>query len=133
MKDYRYILREHHLKATPQRLVIMDIIDTKGHITIDKLYKMVKVKFNTISLATIYKNINNMIENKLLFEVKVPNQKSVYEIAKAPHSHLLCKSCSQVVDIDLDMSDLEKTISKTHNFIVDQKDLIFSGTCQHCK
>jgi len=74
-----------------------------------------------------------MVENKLLFEVKVPNQKSVYEIAKDPHSHLLCKSCSEVVDIDLDMSSLEKTISANHNFIVDQRDLVFSGTCQNCK
>jgi len=46
MKDYTNRLREHKLKATPQRLVMMNIIDTKGHITIDKIYEMVKVKFN---------------------------------------------------------------------------------------
>ena len=74
-----------------------------------------------------------MVENKLLFEVKVPNQKSVYEIAKDPHSHLHCKNCSDLVAIDLDMGSLEKNISTIHNFIVDQRDLVFSGTCQNCK
>jgi len=66
MNDFTNILREHHLKATPQRLAILENIFLYGHINIDKLYDKVKQKFHSISLATIYKNINAMSENMLL-------------------------------------------------------------------
>ena len=89
MKNYTEILRSCNLKATPQRLVILESIDTFGHINVDKLYEEVKSKFNSISLATIYKNINSMINNTLLLEVKIPNEKSVYEMVKDQHSHLV--------------------------------------------
>ncbi|MEA3553316.1 MAG: transcriptional repressor [Campylobacterota bacterium] len=99
MNNYTQVLREHNLKATPQRLAILETICLNGHINIDKLYEDIKLKFDSISLATIYKNINAMTKSMLLFEVKLPNEKSVYEIVKDNHSHLLCKECGEVQDI----------------------------------
>jgi len=48
MKDYTEILRSYNLKATPQRLVIIESIDRYGHINVDKLYSEVKSKFSSI-------------------------------------------------------------------------------------
>lgn len=133
MNNYTNILREHELKATPQRLAILELIDLYGHINIDKLYEEVKKKFNSISLATIYKNINAMTNNMLLFEVKLPNEKSVYEIVKEKHSHLLCNRCGSVVDIEVDIDSMEDSISKQYNFEIEQSDLVLSGVCCNCK
>jgi len=132
MKNYTSILREYNLKATPQRLVIIESIDKKGHINIDTLYAEVKSKFSSISLATIYKNINSMIQNMLLLEVKIPNQKSVYEIVKEQHSHLVCNYCSEVIDIKVDTNRIVESVSSDYNFAIEQSDLVFSGRCQNC-
>ena len=132
MKDYINILREHHLKATPQRLAILEVIDAHGHINIDNLYDKIKDKFSSISLATIYKNINAMTKSSLLFEVKLPNEKSVYEMVKDKHSHLLCKDCGDVTDIKISIKELESEVSQDHNFTIDQSDLVFSGKCERC-
>lgn len=132
MKNYTTILREYNLKATPQRLVIIESIDKYGHINIDRLYEEVKAKFSSISLATIYKNINSMINNMLLLEVKIPNQKSVFEIVKEQHSHLVCNECGQVLDVKLDTSKIVDTISHDYKFQIDQSDLVFSGKCTSC-
>ncbi|MGB5867662.1 MAG: Fur family transcriptional regulator [Arcobacteraceae bacterium] len=132
MKNYTTILREYNLKATPQRLVIIESIDKYGHINIDTLYEEVKAKFSSISLATIYKNINSMINNMLLLEVKIPNQKSVFEIVKEQHSHLVCNECGQVLDVKLDTSKIVDTISHDYKFQIDQSDLVFSGKCTSC-
>jgi len=132
MKNYTTLLREYNLKATPQRLVIIESIDHYGHINIDKLYEEVKSKFSSISLATIYKNINSMISNFLLLEVKIPNQKSVYEIVKEQHSHLVCNNCGKVVDIKIDTTRIVQSISQDYNFTIDKSDVVFSGCCEEC-
>jgi len=131
--NYTNILREHNLKATPQRLAILESIQINGHINIDKLYEEIKEKFNSVSLATIYKNINAMTKSMLLFEVKLPNEKSVYEIVKEQHSHLLCTNCNEVIDIYVDTNSIASYISKKHDFAVKQSDLVLSGTCKNCK
>ena len=133
MKDFTNILREHHLKATPQRLAILESIYLYGHINIDKLYDEVKQKFNSISLATIYKNINAMTKNLLLLEVKLPNEKSVYEIIKEEHSHLLCNSCGEVTDIKVETKNIRNDIEKKYDFVVLQSDVVVSGTCKNCQ
>jgi Fur family peroxide stress response transcriptional regulator len=111
---------------------MLESIFLYGHINIDKLYDEVKQKFGSISLATIYKNINAMTKNMLLQEVKLPNEKSVYEIIKENHSHLLCNSCGEVVDIQVETKNITKDISKKYNFEVSQSDVVLSGTCKKC-
>jgi len=133
MNNYTNLLREHNLKATPQRLAIIDIIETHGHINIDTLYEEVKKRFNSISLATIYKNINSMIDNLLLAEVKLPNRKSVYEVIKSEHSHLLCKDCGRVIDIEVDTSHMVKDISLKYNFDINGSDVVLFGRCGSCR
>jgi len=133
MKNYTTILREYNLKATPQRLAIIESVDRFGHINIDTLYEEVKNKFSSISLATIYKNINSMISNMLLLEVKIPNQKSVYEVVKEQHSHLICDSCGAIVDIKINTSNIEESISKDYNFTINKSDVVFSGNCEKCR
>ena len=133
MNNYTNILREYDLKATPQRLAIMDIVAQHGHINIDNLYEEVKKRFNSISLATIYKNINAMIEKVLLVEVKLPSRKSVYEIVKAEHSHLLCKECAEVLDVELDTSKMVDEVTKKYNFDINGSEVVLFGICSNCK
>ncbi|MEA2019950.1 MAG: Fur family transcriptional regulator [Campylobacterota bacterium] len=133
MNDFTNILREHNLKATPQRLAMMDSIFLHGHINIDKLYLEVKEKFSSVSLATIYKNINAMTKNMLLSEVKLPNEKSVFEIVKEYHSHLLCNSCGEVTDVEINTQDMVNELSSKYDFTIEQSDLVLSGLCKNCK
>jgi Fur family peroxide stress response transcriptional regulator len=133
MINYTNNLRQHNLKATPQRLAITEILYTKGHINIENLYNLMAKKFSSISLATIYKNINIMIENSFIQEVKLPDTKSVYELTKENHSHLLCSSCNDVVDIDIDLDSLINKASKATDFHIDSANLVLSGICKKCQ
>jgi len=133
MNNYTNILREHHLKATPQRLAMLESINSYGHINIDSLYEDIKKKFSSISLATVYKNINAMTKNLLLQEVKLPNEKSVYEIIKEDHSHLLCNSCGDVMDIQVETKNIKDDIANKYDFDVSKSDVVLSGTCKNCQ
>ncbi|MCK5111381.1 MAG: transcriptional repressor [Arcobacteraceae bacterium] len=133
MKNFTKVLKQHNLKTTPQRLAILEAVYKYGHISIDTLYIEIKKVFNSISQATIYKNINIMINSMLLFEVKLPNEKSVYEIVQNKHSHFLCNCCGEVTDIYIDTKQMIDNISKEYSFTINQTDLVFSGTCKKCK
>ncbi len=133
MKNYTNTLRQHNLKATPQRLAIVDVLFIHGHMNTESLYLMMLEKFSSISLATIYKNINIMIEKSFIQEVKLPHAKSVYELTKTSHSHLLCKKCGAIEDIEINLDKFVLEISKTNQFQIDKTDFVLSGNCKNCQ
>lgn len=131
--NYETLLREHSLKVTPQRLGILSIMDHFGHINIDDLFVNIKKQCASISLATLYKNINAMLEKRLISEVKIPNMKSKYEISKAPHIHMLCHKCNEFIDLDLDVDALLHAASDKSHYKVDETNIILSGLCEACQ
>ncbi|MBE0499220.1 MAG: transcriptional repressor [Campylobacterales bacterium] len=66
------LLREHTLKITLQRMGILDEIAKAGHIDIDHLYEVIHASSPSVSLATIYKNANQIYEKGILEAIKVP-------------------------------------------------------------
>lgn len=126
------LLQKYNLKATPQRSEIVNVLSTRGHMSINELYTTLLIKFPSISLATIYKNINIMLEKGFLLEVKLADQKNVFELVKDDHSHVACMKCSDIVDIDLNIGSITDEVQKITNYQVESNSLIFNGLCPRC-
>lgn len=101
------LLKEHDLKATPQRLCVLKILQKHEHPNIDELYEDVKKEYPSISLATVYKNLNTLQEQGLVVEVNVPNQKAYYDIYEKPHIHIICSKCGHIEDMSFKDSKLD--------------------------
>ena len=110
--DYTELLKQAKLKATPQRLCVLKILSNHAHPTIDELYKQIKTEYPSISLATVYKNLNTLINENLVVEVNSPNQNAKYDIYEHPHIHLVCSNCGNVQDINA--SDAQMATYQTH-------------------
>lgn len=132
MTNYTTLLKEYDLKVTPQRVAIVEELYINGHMNIDDLYKKLLAKFPSISLATIYKNINAMIEKVFLSEVKIPNSKSVYELVKEEHAHLVCSSCGHLEDVSVNSSNIITEASTISNFKIDSANIVLTGLCPKC-
>ena len=130
--NYTNLLKEYDLKVTPQRVAIVEELFKNGHMNIDDLYKKLLSKFPSVSLATIYKNINAMVEKVFLSEVKIPNSKSVYELVKTEHAHLVCSCCGNIEDIMLDPSSIISEVSTLSSFKIDSTNIVLSGICPKC-
>jgi Fe2+ or Zn2+ uptake regulation protein len=126
------LLQHHKLKVTPQRIAIIELMNDSGHINIDDLYKEIRMKFTSISLATLYKNIHTMMNVNLIREVKIPGQKAKYEIEKTPHAHVVCKTCGELKDIPFDTTTLEDTIKRS-DYSAEEVSIMISGICPNCK
>jgi len=132
MINYSALLRSYDLKVTPQRVAIVEELYLNGHMNIDDLYKKLLSKFPSISLATIYKNINAMIEKVFLSEVKIANTKSVFELVKEEHAHLVCSECGNIEDKILDVSSILTEANNRSQFKINSTNIILEGLCCSC-
>lgn len=135
MKNHSELLRESGLKATIQRLSILEILQGTGHSTIDDIYVTVREKHASISLATVYKNIEMLLEKGVLAEVPLAGRKSKYEIKKHDHIHLICQVCGSVEDETMDAIPQEQLtrIAQKDDFILSQSQINLYGICRNCR
>lgn len=131
--DFVSLLKKCDLKVTPQRLTLLEQIYSHGHVDIDTLFEDIKKSFPTISLATLYKNINAMIEKNLLKEVKIVGMKNKYELIKKEHAHAICNTCGKVEDVYLDTDNLKDSLQSSTQYYISQTDMNFFGECPKCK
>ncbi len=132
MTDFKAILQNKDLKATHQRLVILEELEKSKHIDIDKLYSLVIENCPTLSKATLYRNLNDLVLKEIVTEVKLPNQKNRYETTKLPHIHLVCKKCGSIEDETIDISFLLNEVSKYSNFQIETSSISLEGICKEC-
>jgi len=131
--NYTEPLKIHGLKVTPQRIAILEEIDAAGHIDIDHLYEILCISFPSISLATVYKNVNQMYELKILEVIKVPNHKLQYEIAKEPHIHLACDDCGSVIDMKQCIDELMVSAESESGYQLNHSTVVLNGLCPSCQ
>jgi len=134
MTDYAALLKESGLKATFQRMNILDVIEKYGHMSVDDIYAEVIKVHPSLSLATIYKNIILMQENSILVEVPIAGKKSKYELAKTDHMHLICTECGEVEDMRC-MESTDKIfhdLTEKEHFKLNKRQVNLYGICKTC-
>lgn len=126
-------LREHGLKATIQRLAILEAVSDAGHIGVDDLFKKVSKHHPSFSLSTVYKNIEGMQEAGILVEVPVAGGKKKYEVLKEDHIHLICQTCGTIIDKPLS-EEVKAVIDNMtkHGFEHRKSSINLYGTCDSC-
>ncbi|MBT8348709.1 MAG: transcriptional repressor [Sulfurovum sp.] len=134
MTDYATLLKESGLKATFQRMNILERIEAYGHISIDSIYEEVIKAHPSLSLATVYKNIILMVEKGVLVEVPITGKKSKYELLKEDHIHLVCTECGEVEDKAKDAvaDDLFTSMTQKENFTLSKQQVNLYGVCNDC-
>ncbi len=134
MEKVKSLLEHTSLKATPQRLAILQEIAKMGHADLDTIHKNLSKNFPSMSLATIYKNLHTLKEFGIIKELNIDNSKNKYEIAaQRKHHHLVCKVCGEVTDVFLDINAIGEQLKNIEGFDVDYCEVYCYGTCSKCK
>lgn len=130
------LLKKFDLKATPQRISVLNVLSEHKHPTIDELYDRIREFYPSISLATVYKNLATLMDKGLVVEVNMPNQKTKYDIYEYPHVHVVCENCGHVEDMFFEngeMSNFQKGLEgKLSNFVEKFYVTASVKTCKHC-
>ncbi len=108
MENFKTLLKEKGLKSTAQRVLMLKTIEDAGHIDLDTLHKKMSELTPSISLNTIYLNLEQLAKEGLITKVSLSNQKNVYETVKEQHIHLVCTVCGNIMDKDIEENTLAK-------------------------
>ena len=94
-------LQEKGLKVTPQRVVIYEaIVKLKNHPTAENVIAYIKANHPNISVGTVYKVLDSLVENQLLKKVKTENDIMRYDAVISNHHHLYCAETDRIEDYE---------------------------------
>lgn len=131
--------RGHGLSVTAQRLAIFEALSaSREHPSAEQLHRTVQKKLPSLSLATVYKNLEALKAIGAVADVNPLHQEARYEAALPgigagrPHHHLVCTNCKKVRDlhgVSLDPLPL----SDAQGFAVRAVRIQAEGLCPDCQ
>lgn len=121
-------------RLTNQRQVLIDFLETVPyHPTAIQIFGTVKKVLPTISLGTVYRNLDVLEKEGYITSLHYGPKHARYEIFKPNHYHFCCTNCDKVEDLVMDeLADLNSQIEKRHNLDVLKHSLMFYGMCKEC-
>jgi Fe2+ or Zn2+ uptake regulation protein len=124
-KDYR---------MTKQRRIILETLKSvKTHPTAEELFEMLKRLIPRISLATVYRNLNILIEQGLISVIILKGMPRRFDGDLSSHYHIKCSNCGIIEDVHLDINNEQLTELKTVNdFTIHGYKIEFEGICSIC-
>lgn len=135
MKKLAEKLKEHNLKATPQRIAIFDMLcSTSEHPSADTIYKALSPVHTSMSLATVYKTLDALKNAHLIQILNVGEDSFRYDANTKIHPHAVCVDCHRVYDIDIDLNSyIENKINTQTDFKFIEQQTYCYVKCSECQ
>lgn len=90
------------------------------------------VAFPEINRATIYRNLNRLLEEGAIREVEIIKDETFYELTESDHfGHFICQECGEVEELQIDTTVVEKIISK-NSIESNRIQINIKGQCNKC-
>lgn len=123
------------IKYSHQREAILNNLKSrKDHPTAEMVYNDIKPEIPNISLATVYRNLNQLASAGIIARLCCNGKTDHFDATIMPHYHFLCKCCGAIKDIEMPASSaLIKEASKYSEFSIEDATVLFSGVCDLCK
>jgi Fur family transcriptional regulator, peroxide stress response regulator len=130
--------RANGLSVTSQRLAIFEALAaSREHPSAEQIHKAVRRRIPTLSLATVYKNLEALRSIGAVADVNPLHEQGRYEAALPgtgagrPHHHLVCVECKDVRDLhDPGLEGLQ--VSDLQGFELRALKVQVEGICPRC-
>lgn len=132
--DFKKILEERDLSLTAVRLAVLEALHKHPHSDAAKIFSLVHKKIATVSMQSIYNNLNVLVEHGIVRETKPKGAPSLYETRiDDNHHHIICRKCRKVMDTDCHASAPCLSPMTDHGFVIDEAEITFWGICPTCQ
>lgn len=121
------------IRRTQQREIIRDRITGAARpLSVQEIHDLARQELDTISLSTVYRTINLLLDEGEIVEVPLPGEPPRYERSGLRHHHHFhCNRCGRTYDLkgcpDRAIEDLAP-----QGFTVEDHDLTLYGRCDDC-
>lgn len=125
MKTLKYSRQRESIKAC--------LMSRKDHPTADALYTSIREQFPNISLGTVYRNLNLMVELGEIRKLSCGDGTDHFDYDTSPHYHYICRQCGRVMDIPMEATkELETAAKEFVPGTIDDHTVFFYGICDEC-
>ncbi len=136
LNSFQTLFRESGFKITPQREAIYKVLlESNNHPSIDEIYQKVKKQYASISLDTVYRNVESLEKMNLVNRICGIEGKNHFEANTTPHHHFICIKCHAIFDFMYEKANTQKIhlpkeilnlgkVQSTH--------LLVKGICKKC-
>jgi len=135
-EQFLQFLRDRGQRVTGERLALFDeIFSQHGHIDAEALLGAMRARGLKISRATVYRNLDLLVESGLARKQRLGSRGFLYEHMHAgqQHDHLVCTGCGRVVEfVSPGIAALQGEICRAHGFVPMRHTLQISGLCKPC-
>lgn len=123
------------MKYSKQREAVMDVIKQScDHPNAEMIYERVQKVIPNISLGTVYRNLNYLVEANQIIRISIPGECDHFDKTTSTHCHLFCTKCSGVKDVMSDkVTNLEQELEMDTGNIITSHNIVFTGICKDCK
>ncbi|HSW35294.1 MAG TPA: transcriptional repressor [Candidatus Limnocylindrales bacterium] len=124
----------HKYKRSRQRERILSLLQhTDTHPTAGWLYEQLKEELAGLSLGTVYRNINILVDQKLIKKIEAGSGFDRYDANIASHYHFICQKCCSVMDIPMPLfENLDEEAALASGHLVNGHQIDFHGICSKC-
>lgn len=105
------------------------------HPTAEELYMKLKPENPNLSLATVYRNLNQLATDGDIKKIEGLSGQMHYDHNNHEHFHMICLKCNKIEDLHLNptFGSLEKLLKDGHDVEILSYDIIVKGLCKTCK
>lgn len=129
-------LRSRGHRVTQERLALFEeIFSQHKHIDAEELLAAMKGRGLKISRATVYRNLDLLVECGMVRKQRLGQDRFLYEHVHGGqhHDHLVCTRCGRVVEfVSPGIAALQAEICRAHGFVPSHHTLQISGLCNSC-
>lgn len=121
------------MKQTKQKKLIFEQLQNReDHPTAETIYQELHDENPRLSLATVYRNLNQFAEAGKIRKIEVPNKKDRFDPSMVQHDHAICSHCGKVIDV-FEKSMKRPKRSLIDGFEVDDVSILYFGKCTNCQ
>lgn len=100
-------------------------------LSIDEILSYARRQVAGLGIATVYRNIKSLQEEKFIQPVDLPGQTTRWEIAPGGHHHhFLCRTCDKLYEIHGCPEDLSRLVPA--GYTLEEHDILLRGLCKNC-
>lgn len=84
-----------------RRVLLEELRSLRNHPTADELHQRLRVQLPTISLGTVYRNLDMLCRGGQVRRLETGQGPARYDGELRPHYHLRCEGCGRLEDVDV--------------------------------
>ena len=107
------------------------VLASRAHPTAEMIHEQLRGELPQLSLGTVYRNLRLLVEEGRLQELGGSTAR--FDGVTAPHTHLRCKRCGQVLDLEsLPYDPALDRMAAAGGAVIESHSLVFTGLCPEC-